>query len=484
MIRDGSNKKLLDRIWDKIPPTPFCFLGMGIFRVWTGTVNDSAAFPLVDFSAYGYFDIVTAVFLLCLAALSRWIVPLCRKPFIFPLTGFFMIACACMRFYTVLHPELAATLTTPALFLGALGVGLILMLWSEFYGCINPLRVALYYSAGIIVSVFLLWIFKGLAFYWLWAGTCIVPVVSLGCLWRSYKTLPEDEYPHASWGKFSFPWKPILVVCLYSFAFGLHESIFHGYLSYSSGEGDLFAALFVYLGIMLRRETFNFSLIWKLAMPLMLLSLVPFGLLLPGGSWLTDVSAVASYTLYTILIVVILSNLSYRYGVCALWIFGIERAVRLIAVQAGIGASQFIWAADAPQSAAFVPTTVIIAVIIVIVTRFFFSEKQLSSPWGVLLEQPLDKNREAYLEKNRIGMKCRELAKQYDLTTREEEILLLLCLGKKPAAIEEELYVAKSTVKTHIKHIYQKMGLHSREELFELVGVNPRCYGTSPNTQP
>ena len=219
-------------------------------------------------------------------------------------------------------------------------------------------------------------------------------------------------------------------------------------------------------------------------MPLMLLSLVPFGLLLPGGSWLTDVSAVASYTLYTILIVVILSNLSYRYGVCALWIFGIERAVRLIAVQAGIGASQFIWAADAPQSAAFVPTTVIIAVIIVIVTRFFFSEKQLSSPWGVLLEQPLDKNREAYLEKNRIGMKCRELAKQYDLTTREEEILLLLCLGKKPAAIEEELYVAKSTVKTHIKHIYQKMGLHSREELFELVGVNPRCYGTSPNTQP
>lgn len=71
MIRDGSNKKLLDRIWDKIPPTPFCFLGMGIFRVWTGTVNDSAAFPLVDFSAYGYFDIVTAAFLLCLAALSR-----------------------------------------------------------------------------------------------------------------------------------------------------------------------------------------------------------------------------------------------------------------------------------------------------------------------------------------------------------------------------------------------------------------------------
>ena len=57
-------------------------------------------------------------------------------------------------------------------------------------------------------------------------------------------------------------------------------------------------------------------------------------------------------------------------------------------------------------------------------------------------------------------------------------------MGKKPAAIEEELYVAKSTVKTHIKHIYQKMGLHSRDELFELVGINPNCSGTTPGIQP
>ena len=448
-------------------------MGMGIFRVWTGIVNDGLALPSPDGSTYLFFDLATAVVLLVLAALSRRIVPLCQRTAVFPVTGFCMVACACLRFYTVLHPELAPTLTYPALLLGAVGVALILMLWSEFFGCINPLRVALYYSAGIILSVFILWVFKGLALPWLWAGTCTVPVVSLGCLWRAYKTLPRNEYPHVSWGKFSFPWKPILVVSLYSFAFGLHESIFHGYLSSSSSEGDLFAALFVYLGIMFGRETFKYASIWKLAMPLMLASLVPFGLLFPNGSWLTDFCAVASYMLYTILIVVILSNLSYRYGVCALWIFGIERAVRLVSVQAGFGASVLMPQADAQHLGAFVPVTVLIAVLIVIVTTFFFSEKQLSSPWGVLLKGAAGRDREVYLEKNRIGMKCRELAKQYDLTTREEEILLLLALGKKPSAIEQELYVAKSTVKTHIKHIYQKLGIHSRQELFELVGIQP-----------
>lgn len=464
-------KGLLDRLWEKIPPIPFCFMGMGIFRVWTGIVNDGLALPSPVGTTYSFFDLATAVVLLVLAGLSRWIVPLRQRPFVFPVTGFCMIACACLRFYTVLHPELAPTLTSPALLLGAIGVALILMLWSEFFGCINPLRVALYYSAGIIVSVLILWVFKGLAFPWLWVGTCLVPVVSLGCLWRAYKTLPKNEYPHASWGTFSFPWKPILVVSLYSFAFGLHESIFHGYLSSSSSEGDLFAALFVFLGIMFGRETFKYSSIWKLAMPLMLVSLVPFGLLFPDGTWLSDFCAVASYMLYTILIVVILSNLSYRYGVCALWLFGIERAVRLVSVQAGFGASALMPTPDAQHLAALIPVTAIIAIIIVIVTTFFFSEKQLSSPWGVLLKGTAGQDREAYLEKNRIGMKCSELAKRYDLTTREEEILLLLSLNKKPAVIEEELYVAKSTVKTHIKHIYQKLGIHSRQELFDLVGI-------------
>ena len=92
----------------------------------------------------------------------------------------------------------------------------------------------------------------------------------------------------------------------------------------------------------------------------------------------------------------------------------------------------------------------------------------------MLLKGAAGQDPEAYLEKNRIGMKCRELAKQYELTTREEEILLLLALKKKPAAIEAELYVAKSTVKTHIKHIYQKLNVHSRQELFDLVGIQTK----------
>ena len=35
--------------------------------------------------------------------------------------------------------------------------------------------------------------------------------------------------------------------------------------------------------------------------------------------------------------------------------------------------------------------------------------------------------------------------------------------------IEQELVLSYNTVKTHIKHIYQKLGVHSRQELLDLI---------------
>ena len=38
--------------------------------------------------------------------------------------------------------------------------------------------------------------------------------------------------------------------------------------------------------------------------------------------------------------------------------------------------------------------------------------------------------------------------------------------------IEHELYIANGTAKAHVRHIYQKFGIHSREELFEVLGID------------
>jgi DNA-binding CsgD family transcriptional regulator len=60
-------------------------------------------------------------------------------------------------------------------------------------------------------------------------------------------------------------------------------------------------------------------------------------------------------------------------------------------------------------------------------------------------------------------------AAQAVLTGREADVLRLLYDGKRYREIADELFVSMPTVKTHVQHIYRKLGVTRREELFLLV---------------
>ena len=65
-----------------------------------------------------------------------------------------------------------------------------------------------------------------------------------------------------------------------------------------------------------------------------------------------------------------------------------------------------------------------------------------------------------------------DVALKYRLTRREGEILALLAQGMTAAHIAEELVVSTSTAKTHMRNIYQKLGVHTQSELLLLVHRN------------
>ncbi|NTW28500.1 MAG: helix-turn-helix transcriptional regulator [Coriobacteriia bacterium] len=61
------------------------------------------------------------------------------------------------------------------------------------------------------------------------------------------------------------------------------------------------------------------------------------------------------------------------------------------------------------------------------------------------------------------------LKKTYGLTTREIDVLLLLLAGRGSSSIADALYISDNTVRTHLKRIYGKLGVHNREEVRDLV---------------
>ena len=55
------------------------------------------------------------------------------------------------------------------------------------------------------------------------------------------------------------------------------------------------------------------------------------------------------------------------------------------------------------------------------------------------------------------------------LTDKEKEIITMILKGKKRDEIANESFISKSTVKTHINHIYNKLNVLSREDFLNLV---------------
>jgi DNA-binding NarL/FixJ family response regulator len=65
--------------------------------------------------------------------------------------------------------------------------------------------------------------------------------------------------------------------------------------------------------------------------------------------------------------------------------------------------------------------------------------------------------------------RCLVVADDADLSQRQTEVLLLLAKGRNSRYIEHELNISSSTAKTHIYNIYQKVGVHTRQELISRI---------------
>lgn len=63
------------------------------------------------------------------------------------------------------------------------------------------------------------------------------------------------------------------------------------------------------------------------------------------------------------------------------------------------------------------------------------------------------------------------VAAAYALTNRELEVLRILARGHGLNRVQDMLFIAEGTAITHRRHIYQKLGVHSKAELIDLVSA-------------
>jgi DNA-binding CsgD family transcriptional regulator len=72
-------------------------------------------------------------------------------------------------------------------------------------------------------------------------------------------------------------------------------------------------------------------------------------------------------------------------------------------------------------------------------------------------------------KRGRFKRKCEATANRYLLSQRETEVLFFLAKGHNATSIQEQLFISEGTTKTHIRHIYRKLDVHSQQELIQMV---------------
>ena len=89
-------------------------------------------------------------------------------------------------------------------------------------------------------------------------------------------------------------------------------------------------------------------------------------------------------------------------------------------------------------------------------------QSALAKLMGLEANESLSDMRHATMQHN-----AEEMGKQFLLSDREVEVLALYALGFTQKRVAEELYISQGTAHAHIKRIYAKTGLHSRQEILD-----------------
>ena len=204
------------------------------------------------------------------------------------------------------------------------------------------------------------------------------------------------------------------------------------------------------------RNIYHFLILLLVVGVLLLLVPVVYG---QGSAMVAHALNSASYACFGMFMWVILAGVCNRCPGQRVRTFAFVRAGWAVGPLLGMLAGRFVLHQMGISVESAMPIMGAGVLAVLVASGFAFSETDLVHAMDLL---PMRR-------KQPFREKCAKVAADYALSDREHEVMVLLAKGRNLPYIQDELLLSKSTVSTHRQHIYQKLGIHSQQELIDLV---------------
>ena len=276
-----------------------------------------------------------------------------------------------------------------------------------------------------------------------------------------------DAAEHAQHTRLARPVRPVLMMAAVEFAacFSTFPFLSQTTSSIALALGAICVAAAFMLGTLVPyfANRFNIRVLYQVSLPLMAAGLLAAPLVPHQFEALACALTNIGYFGFLFLTIIVLNENCRKGNVPSAWAFGFLRCAMLPAQFVGAalvnastsmgGEEPFVWALHSVALLAVVACSVA-----------FLNNVNFIDSWKLTKDSPAESNEELPLI-----TRCAMLARRYGLTHREEEVCLLMAKGKTVPQAAEELFISKETAKSHLKHVYTKLEIHSKEELLERI---------------
>ena len=480
--RDGGDRRESMRFIRAIQP---CNLGLMCIHIWiycsTHRAVPSDGMPLMTIMY-----LVLSVSLVAMMLLERTR-PLPERA----KRRIDIASAACMAASAVLlalHlPVSGAATTFAGAVLGGASVGWTYARWAEFYA-----ELEIHYAAPLVLLTMALGSLAKTVVDLLPSVPAAVvlacmPVVAYMTLYRSFATVRPAPEPYRYYNSRTVRslWRVGFGIAVYSFTVGVIQSTPLAQMA-STGfvaivakhAGEIVVALALLAWVVAFKRGLSFGRIWNLVLVLMATALIfaPYLDEALGGYLFTFVGVAQTFVI--IILFLALADVARHSSYSAIAVFAAGWLAYTFPFALGdiFGESMQAFAPDATLAMAA------IVWVLVIVTLLFFDE---SSAGKRLIFTELNDGGDEDTPAKRFGaqqqalneekaadmlsLRCAVLAEELKLTPREHEILELMARGRSKTYIAEAFFISENTVRGHVKHLYAKLDVHSKQELVDRV---------------
>ena len=221
------------------------------------------------------------------------------------------------------------------------------------------------------------------------------------------------------------------------------------------------SAIIIFYVFALKRS-FNFPQLWRLILLVLAVDIL-FVMVLPSVTLLRCIESCV-WDLLVLCTWLTLADIAHHSSYKPYLVFGLGWPFYTLAFAIGSLAAQMM-----PNAVQQAPFMAFLMFVLLVVSAFCLELRDQDTRW--IFFDLGDTPAVPIKEFKSIDERCEAVAKEHGLTTRELEVMQLLCKGRTKAYIAETLFLSENTIKSHSKTLYTKLSIHSKRELLDKVGI-------------